>query len=85
MANSLDLKNPVVAIFKSSSGDKGETSNDRYLNILRDNNFIGFSIPTLQFNFQLDHLIQCLQVPPNYSGKLNHDIVMINDRFYFYF
>ncbi len=56
----------IVALFKST--DESTSNDDRYLSILKENNFIGMLIPTLSFQFQTEHLRECLNQPEKYSG-----------------
>ena len=55
-----------VAIFKSLSDQP--TSKDRYVSVLEANGIEAVAVPTLSFQFQVDHLLACLQNPEAYSG-----------------
>lgn len=54
-----------VALIKSTNGVEKQ---DRYSILLKENNFIPLSIPTLEFKFQLNELKTCLSQPERYSG-----------------
>lgn len=56
----------LVALFKSA--DEKTSVDDRYLSILEANRFGGILVPTLSFEFQLEHLRECLIQPEKYSG-----------------
>ncbi|EFX86107.1 hypothetical protein DAPPUDRAFT_44826 [Daphnia pulex] len=58
----------IVALFKST--DETISNDDRYLSILEENNFIGMLVPTLSFQFQTEHLRECLNQPEKYSGMI---------------
>ena len=55
-----------VAIFKSMPDQP--TSKDRYVGVLEANGMEAVAVPTLSFQFQVDHLLACLQNPEAYSG-----------------
>lgn len=59
----------VVALFKASAESDSEDPKDRYISILKANNYTGISVPCLSFQFQIEHLRQCLATPEKYSGK----------------
>lgn len=59
----------VVALFKASAESDSEEPKDRYISILKANNYSGVSVPCLSFQFQIDQLRQCLATPEKYSGK----------------
>jgi len=60
----------VVALFKAGADSDAEDPKDRYTSMLKANNYSGLSVPCLSFQFQLDHLRQCLARPEKYSGLI---------------
>jgi len=54
-----------VVLIKST---KSSETQDRYAILLKENNFIPFNIPTLEFKFQINDLKECLSQPEKYSG-----------------
>lgn len=60
----------VVALFKASAESDSEEPKDRYISILKANNYSGVSVPCLSFQFQIDQLRQCLATPEKYSGLI---------------
>ena len=56
----------LVALFKSA--DEKVSIDDRYMSILKENDYVGILIPTLPFQFYLDNLRECLMQPEKYSG-----------------
>ena len=69
----------VVALFKAGADSDAEDPKDRYTSILKANNYSGISVPCLSFQFQLDHLRQCLARPEKYSGKSEHSLGFFKD------
>lgn len=61
-----ESKRGLVALFKSS--DETDSVNDRYMTALKENEFHGFLVQTLSFEFLVDNLKKCLLQPDKYSG-----------------
>lgn len=59
-------RQPTVALFKATTS--AEPSDDRYVNVLNEHNYLGIVIPTLAFEFDLDELKSRLLRPENYAG-----------------